>query len=139
MSTSADVLAAVKLLEKSEQMDDAVRRTEDFTRAIRMLDNHLQDRPDSPDKGYIKNVRLSHARKLLQDLPSTIRQDGGLWLRYFSCFSLVSDEVSRLKEEDAELKKVYEDFWSAFGSIADLPVSEPDVNFCEDTLRGGKS
>ena len=57
---------AVRLLKEFEKSDNHTKRTRYFIEAIDLLNNYVEENPNSPDLVFIKNIKTSYTRILLE-------------------------------------------------------------------------
>ncbi len=117
---SVEVEKAIALLNESETAQagsphqQIIQHTEKFAEAMLILREYVEEHPDSPELQRIENLRLSHTRKLLKELPSTVGYDAGHWWRFFACLLLSKKELDALKERESQIAMLYEDFISVY-------------------------
>jgi hypothetical protein len=105
-----DVRKARSLLEEFERSSSHSKKIRYFENGINILDDYLEDFPQSPHKEFIMNIKLAYTRTLINQL-NKIRPDMDEWVDYISLlFSKVKKEVDRVQETNPDLKANYEDF-----------------------------
>ncbi len=105
-----DVRKARSFLKEIERSGSHLKKIRYFENGINILDDYLEDSPQSPHKEFIMNIKLTYTRSLIKQL-NEIRPDMDEWVDYCSLlFSKVKKEVDRVQETDPDLKAKYEDF-----------------------------
>jgi hypothetical protein len=108
-----EAIALFEAWEASINHADAAKR---FTEAMQLLGDYLDYEPDSPHRQFVKNLRLSNTRRLLQQLARVDRKDFGLWLEYaLAVMALVDHEAAPVIAANAELKADLEAFLKVWG------------------------
>jgi hypothetical protein len=84
---------------------------------VQILDDFLDGEPETPHRKFIENLKISHTRRLLQQLAKVDKKDFSLWLEYaVSAVAAVSNEANSLMAADPGLKADYESFLKVWGS-----------------------
>ena len=100
-----DLKEAVDFLKSFEKSNDHSKRTRHFEDAIENLNSHLEANPDTSHKVFIKNLKLTYTRILLEQLPSLSILDIEDWTRYLMLLmQTVPNETEALTKEHSQLK-----------------------------------
>lgn len=106
-----DLVEAVDFLTLFERSNDHTKRTRYFKDAIEILNSHLQDNSDTTHKDFIKNLRLTYTKKLLEQLPLLSTLDMDDWSKYLILLiQSVPNETEVLSKEHPKLKQNKEAF-----------------------------
>jgi hypothetical protein len=82
-----------------------------FAEALQMLDDYLECEPDSPHRPFIKNLRLSNARRLVRLLGQVDKNDLAAWVEYADVLlRLLDGEAQSAIAGDASLKGALDAF-----------------------------
>ena len=103
---------AVNLLKEFEKSDNHTKRTRNFDDAIDLLNNYVEENPNSPDLVFIKNIKTSYTRILLEQSNDIKQIEMGDWIRYWSSFLKVESEATKMLSENPILKEGYKKFIS---------------------------
>ena len=112
-----DVIEAKSLLENALEQTDHGKRTAYFEEALDILDSYISDYPETPQKTFIKNIRLTYTRKLLEGLASFRERDIdiGTFVRYYGIFTdKANKEFVTICEKYSNLEKEYKSFVDFF-------------------------
>ena len=63
-----EVKEAVNLLKEFEKSESHTKRTRNFNDGIDLLNDYVEENPDSPHLVFIENIKTSYTRKLLEQL-----------------------------------------------------------------------
>lgn len=108
-----EAIALFESWEKSINDSAAARR---FTEALELLDDYLEAEPETPHREFIRNLKTSNTRSLLQHLARVDRKDFSIWLEYaLLVSSLVDKEAAPLMAKQPELKKDLDAFLGVWG------------------------
>ncbi len=108
-----EAIALFEAWEASINHADAAKR---FTEAMQLLGDYLDYEPDSPHRQFVKNLRLSNTRRLLQQLAKVDRKDFGLWLEYaLAVMAVVDQEAAPVIAANPELKADLDAFLKVWG------------------------
>lgn len=110
-----DIRKARLLLKEFEESGSHSKKIRYFESGINILNNYLEDFPQSPHKKLIMNIRLSYTRILLNQL-NKISPDMEEWVDYLLLFSKVKKEADQLKETNSDLKVKHEEFMRLFSN-----------------------
>ena len=119
---------AVNLLKEFEKSDNHTKRTRNFDEAIDLLNNYVEENPDSPDLVFIENIKTTYTRILLKQLNNIREITIEDWLNYFSSYFKVKSEVKKILSENPILKEGYENFISIW--------KEEFVEFISNLVNG---
>jgi hypothetical protein len=98
-------------LKSFEKSNDHSKRTRYFEDAIEILNNHLQDTPETLHKVFIENLKLTYTRKLLEQLPLLSTLDIDDWTKYLMLLiQSVPNETEALSKEHSQLRQNKEAF-----------------------------
>ncbi|MCK4828850.1 hypothetical protein KA005_74690, partial [bacterium] len=108
------------------------KRTRNFNEAINLLNNYVEENPDSPDLVFIENIKTSYTRILLEQLNDIRQIELGDWIRYWSSFLKVESEATKMLSENPILKEGYKKFISICKEefvefVTNLPNSERKI------------
>lgn len=112
MDRSDELKEAVNLLKKFEKSDSHTKRTRNFNYAIDLLNDYIEEIPDSSHLGYIRNIKTSYTKILLQQLNSISQIEIEDWYNYFASVSKVQSEVTKILSENPILKEGFTNFIS---------------------------
>ena len=113
-----DVLEAESLLKSALEYSDHGKRTTYFEEALDILDSYISDYPETPQKTFIKNIRLTYTRKLLEGLASIRERDINIdtFLRYYEIFTnKANKDFLTICEKYPNLEKEYKSYLDFFG------------------------
>jgi hypothetical protein len=121
MSDSArdvpEIREAIALFEAWEASINDLDAAKGFTEAVQILDDLLESDPDTPHRTFIHNLKISHTRRLLQQLAKVDKADFSLWLEYaVSAVAVVSHEAESLMKANPELEADFASFQKVWGS-----------------------
>ena len=106
-----DLVEAVQFLKFFEESSVHTKRTRAFEDAIEIFNSHLQDAPDTSHKLFIKNLKRTYTRKLLEQLPSFFTLDIYDWFGYCKLLLIsVQNESEEIGKEYPHLKQNAEKF-----------------------------
>jgi hypothetical protein len=106
-----DLMEALDFLKSFEKSNDHSKRTRYFEDAIEILNNHLQDTPETLHKVFIENLKLTYTRKLLEQLPLLSTLDIDDWTKYLMLLiQSVPNETEALSKEHSQLRQNKEAF-----------------------------
>jgi hypothetical protein len=112
-----EIREAIALFEAWEASINDVGAAKRFTEAVQMLDDYLEYEPHTPHQAFIRNLKLSNTRRLLQQLSKVDKKDFGLWLEYaLSALSAVSDEAQSVMSASPELAADLASFQKVWGT-----------------------
>ena len=121
-----EIREAAELLETWERSVNDVAAAKGFSEAVQMLDEYLEAEPDTPHRAFIQNLKLSHTRRLLQQLAQLDRRDFGLWLEYaVSALAVVERETESVLAARPGLKADLEAFQKVWGDTVAQAVRRP--------------
>ena len=111
-----EIREAIELFEAWEASINHADAAKRFTEAMQLLDDYLDYAPDSPHRQFVKNLRLSNTRRLLQQLAKVDRKDFGLWLEYaLAVMAVVDHEAAPVIAANPELKADLDAFLKVWG------------------------
>lgn len=114
-----DVLEAESLLKSALEHSDHGKRTAYFEEALDILYDYISDYPETPQKTFIENIRLTYTRKLLEGLASIREHDINIdtFVRYVVIFTKKAEkEFLTICEKYPNLEKEYKSYLDFFGS-----------------------
>src|SRR5687767_9311473 len=92
-----EIREAIALFEAWEASINDLEAAKGFTEAVQILDDFLESDPQTPHRSFVHNLKISHTRRLLQQLAKVDRADFSLWLEYaVSAVAAVSNEAESL-------------------------------------------
>jgi hypothetical protein len=113
----SEIRQAIALFEAWEVSINDLEAAKGFTEAVQILDDFLECEPDTPHRTFIRNLKVTNTRRLLQQLAKVDKRDLSLWLEYaLSAVAVVGDEAKSLMDSDAELKADFASFQKLWGS-----------------------
>lgn len=77
-----DVSEAIDLLSSFEKSNDHSQKTRDFADAIDILNDFLRHNPESPHASYVRNLKVTYTRRLLEQLPKLATLNIDDWFSY---------------------------------------------------------
>jgi hypothetical protein len=125
MSASADIAEARALLERAEREPDPEQETRHIEEALLLLDS-VED-PTAEESRLIANLRPSHARRLLAQMPNLITASFEVWLFYFNVLVQLADEVEALTKADPKLAANRQEFVAMWGPDALAAAEKRDA------------
>ena len=106
-----EIQEAIALFESWEQSINDYQSARGFTEAVQLLDDYLEAEPETPYREFIRNLKTSNTRRLLQHLARVDRKDVALWVEYaLLVLSLVDKEAASVMATQPELKKDFDAF-----------------------------
>jgi hypothetical protein len=112
-----EIREAIRLFEAWEASINDLGAAKGFTEAVQILDDFLECEPDTPHRTFIRNLKISNTRRLLQQLAKVEKKDFSLWLEYaLSAMAVVSNEADALMSADPALKADFDSFQKVWGS-----------------------
>ncbi len=82
MDLPGNIINALWLIHSFENTKDHSQRTEEFKSAIKILTDYALNNPDSKHVIYVKIIKLTYTRKLLEELPELMMLDIYDWSMY---------------------------------------------------------
>ena len=113
MSVSADISEARMLLERAERESDPEQETRNIEEALFLLEQ--ADDPTPEESRLIANLRLSYARRLLNQVPNLKSATFEVWLFYFNVLVNLASEVATLTRADPMLAANRQEFVAMWG------------------------
>jgi hypothetical protein len=111
-----EIREAIELFEAWEASINHADAAKRFTEAMQLLGDYLDYEPDSSHRQFVKNLRLSNTRRLLQQLAKVDRKDFGLWLEYaLAVMAVVDQEAAPVIAANPELKADLDAFLKVWG------------------------
>ena len=112
MNIPSDIEEARNFLEKAEYASDPKLKIHYLTDAIDIIDSYIEDLSTENDTTvYIKNLKMSHTRRLLSQIVSLREIEIEVWLGYMALlFTKLKDEVKNVTDNDLALKKNLDSF-----------------------------
>ena len=121
-----EIRDAAQLLETWEQSVGDVDAARGFSEAVQMLDDYLEAEPGTPHRAFIQNLKLSHTRRLLQQLAQLERRDFGLWLEYaVTALAVVEREAASVLAARPDLKADLDAFQERWGDTVAQALRRP--------------
>ncbi len=112
-----EIREAIALFEAWEASINDLEAAKGFTEAVQILDDFLESDPQTPHRAFVRNLKISHTRRLLQQLAKVDRADFSLWLEYaVSAVAAVSNEAESLMKANPELEADFASFQKVWGS-----------------------
>jgi len=114
MELPTEIAEARTHLERAEKEYLPDRKIEELEEGIKIIEYYLEDNPTPfPEVAqYITNLRRSHTRRLLSQLPSIKKAEINVWFSYIILiFTKLINEITFITDEDPELKRNYEEFY----------------------------
>lgn len=111
-----EIREAIALFESWEKSISDAAAARRFTEAVQLLDDYLEAEPETPYREFIRNLKTSNTRSLLQHLARVDRKDFSLWLEYAMLVSsLVDSEAGSVMAKHPDLKKDLDAFLGVWG------------------------
>jgi hypothetical protein len=87
-----------------------------FAEAVQILDDYLEAEPESPHNVFVRNLKVSNTRRLLQLLKRVDKNDVSSWMEYIHAVLLaLKDEAETAMARNPELKEDFDAFVSVWG------------------------
>ena len=105
-----DIKYARKLLHKALNQKDHIRRAAHYEEAYEIIDEYIEDDNYSIHRNYLKNLRLTYTRKLIEGLDSVREKDveHNLICKYAQLFYVkMGKELQKISEEEPEIYKSF--------------------------------
>ena len=110
-----EVKEAVNLLKEFEKSESHTKRTRNFNDGIDLLNDYVEENPDSPHLVFIENIKTSYTRKLLEQLNNIKQIEIVDWVYYWALLLLkINSEVTKIVSEKPVLKEELENFLSIY-------------------------
>ena len=74
-----EIREAIALFESWEKSINDYHCARRFTEAVQLLDDYLEAEPETPYRDFIRNLKTSNTRRLLQHLARVDRKDFAIW------------------------------------------------------------
>jgi hypothetical protein len=111
MDLPGNIINALWLIHSFENTKDHSQRTEEFKSAIEILTDYALNNPDSKHVIYVKIIKLTYTRKLLEELPELMMLDIYDWSMYvFLLLLTVNFEVKQIIGNNSQLRDNYKRF-----------------------------
>jgi hypothetical protein len=112
-----EIREAIALFEAWEASINDLNAAKGFTEAVQILDDFLESEPETPHRTFVQNLKISHTRRLLQQLAKLDKADFSLWLEYaVSAVAVVSNEAESLIKANPDLEADFASFQKVWGS-----------------------
>lgn len=124
-----EIVEAVRLLEKAEVISNLAERSKYFAEGTEILEDYLNDNPNSVERTFIENIRLTYTRKMLyalapfannvplqtydQFMESLVDADRISFYCLF-CSKNVKKEVAVIRQSDKQLQHQYPNFFRLY-------------------------
>jgi hypothetical protein len=106
-----ELMEAVKSFKEFENSNSHAKKINNFKDAINLLDEYVEENPNSPHINFVENIKTSHARILLEQLNNIRDIEIDDWFNYFILITQkLKSEVEKISSENPILKKGYQDF-----------------------------
>ena len=106
-----EIKEAIALFESWEKSINDYHSARRFTEAVQLLDDYLEAEPETPYRNFIRNLKISNTRRLLQHLARVDKKDFAVWVEYaLLVLSLVDKEAASVMATQPELKKDFDAF-----------------------------
>lgn len=87
-----------------------------FAEAVQILDDYLEAEPDNPHEAFVRNLKVSNTRRLLQLLKRVDKNDVSSWMEYIHAVLLtLKDEAAAITAQNPDLKEDFDAFVSVWG------------------------
>ncbi|SRR6266571_3198678 len=104
-----EIREAITFLEGYDKGPLTYENAKHFALAIETLDDYLKDDPDSAHAPFVRNLKFSYTRRMLQRLSSVNKADAGLSLEHILfVVHTVKVEAEKLMSDHPELKKDFD-------------------------------
>ena len=106
-----EIRDAIEMLETFDNLQEHGLRAGDYENAIEILNAYLTENPGSPHINFIKNIKLTYTRKLLEQLPKLHSLKFSEWLPYMMPLIYTArNEIDLVIERYPNLAKHYKKF-----------------------------
>jgi len=132
-----EISDAIGMLESFDKLQKHEFRAGDYENAIGILNGYLTENPGSPHINFIKNIKLTYTRKLLEQLPKLHDLEFLEWLHYtMPLIYTARNEFDMVIERYPNLAKNYKDFLSIWMTelrrrMKELDEIESEKNNCD--------
>jgi hypothetical protein len=110
-----EIREALALLEAYEASGARHEDARSFQHAFEILDDFVEDDPDTPHLQFINNIRYAHTRRMLQRLGSVDPSDLAASIEHVVVLvETVAKETERLLAEHPDLRKDYDRLMGAW-------------------------
>ncbi len=111
-----EISDAIEMLETFDNLQKHEFRAGDYENAIEILNAYLTQNPGSSHINFIKNIKLTYTRKLLEQLPKLHTLTFSEWVPYMIAFYFTAkNEIDMVIERYPNLGKYYKDFRAIWG------------------------
>ena len=111
MQRPREIREAVELFRLFEASNNHEERAEHLADAIEILDEYQRLNPDSTHDPYVRNLKLSHTRRLLTDLANAGHLEVMEWLNYLvPVLTRLRRETDAVLQQHPELREPFERF-----------------------------
>ena len=111
MSIAHDIEEARALFERAESVYDPEHKARALQEALDLLDSCTSEALSSDERTLVRNLRLSHTRRLLVQIVSLTSMEFETWFNYIKLlFFGLKSEVEILTIEDPDLRENYDRF-----------------------------
>ena len=111
MELPSDLSAALDLLRRSESSQDHEESADLLTDAIHLIDEYLDENPDSAHAPRMRNLKLTHTRRILSDITNAGHLNFVEWAGYLLLLiGKLEPEVQQLMAQDPNLRSGYDRF-----------------------------
>src|SRR3972149_1811038 len=125
-----EIREAIALFESYERSSHDITAAKKFTEAIRLLNDYLEDEPETLHKNFIQNLKLSNTRSLLRNLARVNKKDFSAWGEHvFAVLVTANEEAEALMAAHPDLNKDFDAFLDVWKEeLARALVAEKDSN-----------
>jgi hypothetical protein len=117
MDIPREIREAQSSFERAEKERDPYQRAKELEKAIDLLNSFLEENPDPSEKirTHITNLRRTHTRRLLDQVPTLNISDIKTWVKYIRLLTLeLKDERDYATEGDPVLRAKWDRVWRLF-------------------------
>lgn len=128
-----EIAEATQLLEGYERSAAHNADARDFSAAVEMLDDYLDENPQSIHRQFIENLRLSHTRRMLQKLSSLPPGDFSSMEHLCLVLVTVRKEAENVMQRHPDLQRAYDALLKAWGE----PLAKVLIRFQDEEGKRG--
>ena len=115
-----EIAEAIELLEEFEGHLPDVSNIDLFYAAIGILNEYVEEYPDTPHMNFITNLKMSYTRRILQHLKSIDSSEIDTWFNILIALIKVKDEFEALSTVNRDFKDNYDDFLAEWKGTYEL-------------------